>query len=131
VGSWRFPRYTVAARFNIATGTPYTRIVGEFDRLHYDPLNHAFTTRSNLPELQFLVGPRNGERLPLSQRLDVSVTRSVRPGGFSVTPYLSIMNVYNAHNVFGYAFDYTGTPPKRISFPQLPIFPTIGLSMSW
>jgi hypothetical protein len=131
VGSWRFPRYTVAARFNLATGTPYTRIVGEFDRLRYNPFNNNYAPDSNLPELQFLAGPRNGERLPLSQRLDVSVTRSVRPGGFAVTPYLSIMNLYNAHNVFGYAFDYTGTPPTRISFPQLPIFPTIGLSMTW
>ena len=84
-----------------------------------------------MPELQFLAGPRNSERLPLSQRLDVSVTRNFVPGGLTVTPYLSIVNVYNAHNVFGYVFDYTGTPPTRISLPQLPIFPTIGLSMSW
>jgi len=41
------------------------------------------------------------------------------------------MNVYNAHNVFGYAYDYTVAPPKRVAFPQLPIFPTIGLTMSW
>jgi hypothetical protein len=41
------------------------------------------------------------------------------------------MNVYNAHNVFGYAFNYTDAPPTRVSLPQLPIFPTIGLSMSW
>jgi hypothetical protein len=131
VGSWRLPRYTLAARFNLATGTPYTRIVGEFDRLRYDPINQDYTSHSNVPELQFLVGPRNGERLPLSQRVDLSVTHDFRPGGLTVTPYLSVMNVYNAHNVFGYAFDYSGTPPKRISFPQLPIFPTLGLSMSW
>ena len=72
-----------------------------------------------------------GERLPLSQRLDLSITRSVSPSGFSITPYVSIMNVYNAHNVFGYAFNYTDAPPTRVSLPQLPIFPTIGLSMSW
>ena len=131
VGSWRFPRYTVAARFNLATGTPYTRIVGEFDRLLYDPFLQSYTTRGDLPALQFLAGPRNAERLPLSQRLDLSVTRSFVPHGLSVTPYLSIMNVYNAHNVFGYAFDYTGLQPTRVSLPQLPIFPTIGLAMSW
>jgi hypothetical protein len=41
------------------------------------------------------------------------------------------MNVYNAHNVFGYVFDYSQAPPSRISLPQLPIFPTFGLSVSW
>ena len=131
VGSWHLPRYTLAARFNLATGTPYTRMVGQFERIRYDPLRGNFTARSDLPELQFLTGPRNGERLPVSQRLDVSVTHDWRPGGLTITPYLSVMNLYNAHNVFGYVFDYTGAPPKRISLPQLPIFPTLGLSVSW
>ena len=127
VGSWRLPRYLVAARFNLATGTPYTRITGEFNRVRYDPFRQQYTTT----ELQFLTGPRNAERLPLSQRLDLSLTRSFVPRGLTVTPYLSVMNVYNAHNVFGYAYDYTVAPPKRVAFPQLPIFPTIGLTMSW
>ena len=131
VGTWRFPRYTLAARFNFATGTPYTRIVGEFDRWLYDPVAHQFTTQANLPELQFLTGPRNGERLPLTQRLDVSVTRNFLPGGVSVTPYLSVMNLYDANNVFGYVYDYSTVPPKRVALPQLPIFPTFGLSVSW
>jgi hypothetical protein len=48
-----------------------------------------------------------------------------------VTPYLSIMNVYDAHNIFGYAFDYGKVPPSKIELPQLPIFPTIGLSIAW
>jgi hypothetical protein len=115
----------------LATGTPYTRIVGEFDRIRYDPRNTGYTSDSNVPELQFLAGPRNGERLPLSQRLDVSLTRNFVPGRLTVTPYLSVMNLYNAHNVFGYVYNYTDAPPTRISLPQLPIFPTIGLSLSW
>jgi hypothetical protein len=41
------------------------------------------------------------------------------------------MNLYNAHNVFGYLYDYTVTPPSRVSLPQLPVFPTFGLSVSW
>ena len=127
VGSWRLPKYTLAARFNLATGTPYTKITGEFDRVLYDPARHVYTTN----QLQFLAGPRNAERLPLSQRLDVSVARTYQPRGMTITPYLSVMNLYNAHNVFGYAFDYTQVPPTRVSFPQLPIFPTIGMSMSW
>jgi TonB-dependent Receptor Plug Domain len=131
VGSWRFPRYTLAARFNFASGTPYTRIVGEFDRFRYDPVGQDYTTAGQVTPVQFLTGSRNGERLPPSQRLDISVTRNLLPGGVTVTPYLSIMNLYNAHNVFGYLFDYTVTPPERVSLPQLPVFPTFGLSISW
>lgn len=131
VGSWHFPRYTIGARFNLATGTPYTAILGDFDRVRYDPTAHNYTSYTDLPELQFLAGPRNGERLSLSERLDFSVTRNPKPGGVTITPYLSVMNLYNAHNVFGYAYDYAAAPPKRISFPQLPIFPTVGLSVSW
>lgn len=131
VGSWRFPRYTVAARYNLATGTPYTRTLGQFDQINYDPVNNGYSTEANLPHLQFLAGPRNGERLPVSERLDLSVTRNWRPGGVAVTPYLSIMNVYNAHNVFGYVYNYDKSPPTRISLPQLPIFPTFGLSVTW
>ena len=131
VASWHFPRYTVAARLNLASGTPYTRIVGDFDRFRYAPTQGLYTTQSDLPSLYFITGPRNGDRLPLAQRLDLSVTRNYLPGRVSVTPYLSIMNLYNAHNVFGYVYDYTATPPTRISLPQLPIFPTIGLSVSW
>ena len=127
VGSWRFPRYTLATRFNLATGTPYTRIIGEYDRERYSALRGTYTSS----DLQFLTGPRNGERLPLAQRLDVSVTRNFLPGKVSVTPYLSVMNLYNAHNVFGYLYDYTVLPPSRVSLPQLPIFPTFGLSVSW
>src|SRR5690242_18828790 len=131
VGSWRFPRYTLAARFNLASGTPYTAIVGQFQRIRYIPYNSGYTSESRLPELQFLTGPRNGERLPMSQRLDVSATTNFRPWGLAVTPYVSVMNVYNAHNVFGYVFDYAKAPPTRISLPQFPVFPTFGLSLSW
>jgi hypothetical protein len=131
VGSWRLPRYTLAARFNLASGTPYTKIDGEFDRVYYDPVRHVYVNSGSGPTLQFIAGPRNAERLPLSQRLDVSVARTFQPGRVTLTPSLSVMNLYNAPNVFGYAYDYTKTPPTRISFPQLPIFPTIGLSASW
>jgi TonB-dependent receptor-like protein len=131
VGSWHFPRFTLGARFNLASGTPYTRIIGEFTRLLYDPFGEDYTTRGQLGSTQFIVGPRNGERLPLSQRLDVTLTRDFLPGRVTVTPYLSIMNLYNAHNVFGYAFDYASVPPKLISIPQLPIFPALGVSVAW
>jgi hypothetical protein len=128
VSNWAGPRYTVSARFNLATGTPYTVVTGQYDRREYDPTRHAFDF-STMP--QFVTGPRNAERLPLSQRLDLSVTRNGHIGGTKVTPFLSIMNLYNAKNVFAYIFDYSATPPKRVGLRQFPVFPTIGVSVVW
>lgn len=120
-------RYTTSLRFNLATGTPYTYVLNEFNRRRYDPAAHGFESG----DPQFLLGPRNAERLPLSQRLDLSITRSGKIRGATVSPFLSIMNSYNARNVFSYVFDYTERPPERIGLPQLPVFPTIGVSVVW
>jgi hypothetical protein len=126
VGARKGGRYTTSLRFNLATGTPYTFVLGEFERTRYDPVTHRFVNGDG----QFLTGPRNAERLPLSQRIDVSFTRN-GTGRVSVSPFLSVMNVYNAKNTFSYVFDYTQLPPKRHALPQLPIFPTLGMSVVW
>ena len=121
-------RYTTSLRFNVATGTPYTYVLGEFSRHRYDPATNQLI-QEDAP--QFLVGPRNAERLPVSQRLDVSITRNGRIRGATVSPFLSIMNTYNARNVFSYVFNYSERPPERVGLPQLPIFPTLGVSIAW
>ena len=121
-------RYTQSLRFNLASGTPYTPILGEFPRLEYDPVQRRFD-RAGVS--QFLVGPRNGERLPLSQRLDVSVTRRGGPGGVTFSPFLSIMNLYSAKNVVAYVYNVTAHPPERIGLPQIPVFPTVGVTIAW
>ena len=128
VGNWTGPRYTVSARFNLATGTPYTVITGQFNRRDYDPSRHVFEFSTMT---QFTTGARNTERLPLAQRLDFSVTRNGHIFGTKVAPFLSVMNVYNAKNVFAYVFDYSAAPPKRVGLPQFPVFPTIGVSVVW
>jgi len=82
-------------------------------------------------ETQFLVSERNGHRLPLSHRLDLSVSRSGRLFGASFSPYLSVMNVYSAPNVFAYSFDFGKSPPTKLGLPQPPIAPTFGVSIVW
>lgn len=128
VANWTGGRYTFSTRLNFATGTPYTKVVGSFERDDYDPITHTFRGEGFT---QFLVDARNAERLPLSQRLDLSLTRNGRIRGASVSPFLSIMNVYNARNVFAYLFDYTATPPERVGLRQFPVFPTVGVSIAW
>ena len=128
VGNWTGRRYTLSTRLNVATGTPYTNVSGDFNRLDYTPMTHSYAGKGFT---QFLVDARNAERLPLSQRLDLSLTRNGHTRGASVSPFLSIMNVYNAKNVFAYLFDYSATPPNRVGLKQFPVFPTIGVSIAW
>jgi hypothetical protein len=129
VGNWIGRRYTLSARMNLATGTPYTRIITDYDRTDYDPFERNFDSRAGYT--QFIVDERNAERLPISHRIDLSLTRNGDGRGVSVSPFLSIMNVYNAKNVFAYLFDYSERPAERIGLQQFPIFPTIGVSIAW
>src|SRR5205085_253962 len=76
VGSWQRERWNTSLRFNVATGTPYTVPIGQYDRSEYNPGHADFTGLSGDGPPQFVNGPRNGARLPITQRLDVSVTRN-------------------------------------------------------
>ena len=128
VGAWTGQRWVKSVRFNLATGTPYTVNVGEFGRMEYDPATKKY------PEdnfVQYITGPRNANRVPLAQRLDVSMTRRAMGAGVTWSPYISVMNVYNAKNYFAYLFNYNERPPERVRLQQLPVFPTVGLSVAW
>ena len=47
----------------------------------------------------------------------------------SIAPYLSVVNAYNAKNVFLYVFDYTESPPTRQAISQFPLLPSAGVSI--
>jgi len=129
VGSWRLKKYLLGLRLGYATGTPYTDIVGEIVRRVYDPGLNAFGTRGGGTQLEFVGGPRNGARLPATQRLDVDVTRNYRVRGTTISPYLSLVNAYNAKNVFLYVFDYSKSPPTRQAISQFPLLPSAGVTI--
>lgn len=129
VGSWRLSKYLFGMRYGYATGTPYTDIVGQIVRRVYDPGLNAYGTRGGGTQTQFIGGPRNGARLPTTQRLDLDVTRTYRVRGTSIAPYLSVVNAYNAKNVFLYVFDYTKSPPTRQAISQFPFLPSAGVSI--
>ena len=131
VGTWRFSKYLFGARYGYATGTPYTDIVGMIVRRIYDPGLNAFGTRGSGRTEQFVGGQRNGARLPTTQRLDLDVTRAFHVRGATVAPFLSIVNAYNAKNVFLYVFDYTKSPPTRQAISQFPLLPTAGVSIQF
>jgi hypothetical protein len=129
VGTWRIANYLFGARLGLATGTPYTDIVGEIVRRVYDPGFNAFGTRGGTPQTEFVGGPRNGARLPTTQRLDLDVTRTYHVRGTTIAPFLSVVNAYNAKNVFLYVFDYGKAPPTRESISQFPILPSAGVTI--
>jgi hypothetical protein len=129
VASWRLAKYVFGVRFGYATGTPYTDIVGEIVRRVYDPGQNAFGTRGGGTQTEFIGGPRNGARLPSTQRLDLDVTRRYQVRGTTIAPYLSLVNAYNAKNVFLYVFDYGKTPPTRQAISQFPLLPSAGVTI--
>lgn len=131
VGTWKAgAHYTFTARLGVASGTPYTDIVGQLVRRAYNPRTHTFDDKDR-GELEPVGGLRNGQRYPLFQRLDLGVSRSGQWRGVQLMPYLSVVNAYNAHNVFIYTFDYTTNPPTREAASQFPFLPSIGLTVTF
>ena len=124
-GKWRY-----GLRLGVGSGTPFTDVVGQVVRRRYDPVTNSFPVVRGDVEREPLGGPRNGVRYPLFQRLDLSATRT-STGRRTWAPYLSLINVYNARNVFTYVFDYTRNPPERSAVSQFPLLPTFGVSVSW
>jgi hypothetical protein len=97
----------------------------------YDPAVNAWGTRGGGSRTEFVGGPRNAARLPSTQRLDLSVTRNYLWRRATVAPYLSVVNAYNAKNVFIYVFDYTSNPPTRTAISQFPLLPSAGVTVTW
>ncbi|HKH93064.1 MAG TPA: TonB-dependent receptor [Gemmatimonadaceae bacterium] len=131
VGSWRAGRYMFGARMGVASGTPFTDIVGQVVRRSYDAGSHQYGSGGVAGEREPLGGVRNASRYPLFQRLDLSVSRSGTWRGMQLVPYLSLVNAYNAKNVFIYTFDYTQSPPTREASSQFPILPSLGLTIGF
>jgi len=124
-GTWSY-----GLRLGLGSGTPFTDVVGQLVRRRYDPLTNSFSPNDREPEREPIGGARNAARFPLFQRLDLSVTRT-STGKRTWAPYLSLINAYNARNVFTYVFDYADNPPTRTTISQFPVIPTFGVSISW
>ena len=126
-----FSKYRVGARFNLATGTPYTPIVGGVTRRVYDPSLDRWGTGDPEILVESLGGVHNSERFPLTHRLDLDVSREYLVRGATVAPYLGVANVYNAKNVFVYLYKYTTDQPTRRAISQFPILPSAGVRVAF
>ena len=124
-------------RWNLGTGTPYTRAVGSYayqaprfvddgGRLSWtgDEEDDGFEG-SYAVELE----PRNASRYPIYHRLDLSFRKTVEKSWGTLVPYLNLVNVYNQRNVLYYFYEYERTPPVRSGISMFPVLPTIGLEI--
>jgi hypothetical protein len=131
VAMWRLAKYRLGARFGYATGTPYTPIVGEIARRVYDPSQDRWGTGDPRIFIESLGGARGGARFPATQRLDLDVSREYQLRGATVAPYVSVVNAYNAKNVFIYLYRYSTDSPTRRAISQFPIFPSLGVRIAF
>lgn len=127
VASWHAGSYLLGARVGMASGTPYTAVLGRYERLRYDPASDSFNVELGRPSTQYVLGPRNGERMPFSHRLDLSLTRIGRGGTARTTPYVSIANVYGAFNPVLYVYSLSSPPGIRYATSSFRFLPTFGV----
>jgi hypothetical protein len=131
VATWRLARYRLGARFGFASGTPYTPIVGQVVRRVYNPGDDGWDTDSPTVFVEPLGGARNSARFPATQRLDLDVSRDINYRGALIAPYLSVVNAYNAQNIFVYIYDYSTDRPTRRGYTQFPILPSVGVRVAF
>ena len=132
VGTWRLGNGTVfSGRLGFGSGVPYTGVDAQIVRRIADPLNSRWDRGSTGRDVQPIAAARNAERLPAFARMDLSVQRTFVRVRTTLTPVFGIINATNRRNVFAYRFDYTDVPATRSSISQLPIVPTLGLTVAW
>jgi hypothetical protein len=133
-------------RWNVATGTPFTRPLGSYAFFQPRFVDRGGTltwagadedekgnSETDLEEgfggWAIALGPRNGERYPTYHRLDFTVRRTFQKSWGSLTPHVDIVNVYNRRNVLFYFYATHQDPPKRAGISMFPLLPTAGLEV--
>jgi hypothetical protein len=117
------------ARLVLATGQPYTKVLGLAPGYSYRPAEKRFSGGVGA----VLLGEHNTDRLPGYLRLDLGARKQFDRQWFgravSVTPYVHILNVLNTKNVIMAHPEtrYGGRNAVLEYTPQLPVFPTFGV----
>ncbi|WAS94960.1 TonB-dependent receptor [Nannocystis punicea] len=111
-------RWSIAGRFRLVTGLPYTPIVGGID-------GEGMYPEGTLP----LFGGPNSARMPVFHQLDLRVDRTWILRRCVVGAYLDVMNLYNHQNAEGvtYSQDFSSTRAAV----GLPILPVLGVQVTY
>ena len=115
-------------RANFGTGLPYTKPLGTYQIYRTQFVAEVLGVEEGNA---VVLGPRNGARYPARHRLDLSLRKTSTKSWGTITPYLSIINVYNQKNVLFYFFDYQSSPPRREGVSMIPFLPTFGVEVSF
>jgi hypothetical protein len=120
----------LSARAVLASGQPYTPVVGMTSPFEYNATNNRW---EGATFGQLILGEHNAARMPGYFRLDVAARKTYRKHWFgqdgTMTPYLQILNVLNTKNVLiadRQAYERRERPIMRFA-PQFPLLPSIGL----
>ena len=128
VSSYKFGNkkdWKIDLRWNLGSGFPFTQTQGFYESLTFsDGINTDYI--SNNGELGIEYADLNEGRLPYYHRLDMSLSKNTqinKTASLDIT--VSITNVYNRENIFY----FNRVKYERVN--QLPIMPSIGLSLSF
>ncbi|HSG07611.1 MAG TPA: TonB-dependent receptor [Longimicrobiales bacterium] len=124
-------------RWNVGTGTPYTRALGAYGsysprfvenggRLNWDG---ADAEGDAFGGYAVFLQDRNASRYPTYHRLDLSARKTIRKSWGTLTPYVDVLNMYNRRNVLFYFYEYSEVPPVRSGVSMFPLLPTFGLEV--
>jgi len=115
---------SVSLRWEYGSGFPYSQTLAFYNKLS---LNQFFLSPFELERGSpyAVLGPKNAARLPSYHRLDISANYSFPISSLMGSAGLSLINVYNRHNIF-YFDRKTG---QRIN--MLPLFPSATVSLEF
>ena len=123
-------------RWNVGTGTPYTRAIGSY--AYYSPqfvrgggrLQWAGAAENqDFGGYAVALEGRNGSRYPTYHRLDVSFRKPFQKSWGTITPHIDLVNLYDQRNVLFYFYEYDRSPPTRSGISMFPVFPTFGFEV--
>ena len=114
-------------RFGYGSPLPYTGITSTWPHREYNTQTHSFDEF----DTESVSSRINSDRYPHYSRLDLSLRWDLGGSRVRWSPFIHIVNLYNRQNVFFYTFDYTSAPATRSGFSQLPLFPSVGVEVSW
>lgn len=128
VGTWRRRTNALSLHVQLASGTSYTPVLGNYERDVYSTADGRWL--ANGAATQILGGPKNSARLPFYNRVDVSLTHDGRLFNRAASMFVSVVNVLNAKNPAGYVYFYNKSS-SRGSVPNLPFIPTLGVTIAY
>lgn len=121
----------LSARFQWASGQPFTPAVSQTPRLEWDA-----TTGTWIPTGMITVyGEHNSGRLPAYRRLDLALKRSYQRRWFgkqtTITPYFQVINALGNRNVLFATPEWGESGPQLEYGPQMPTIPSFGIEWSF